>query len=90
MLAIMRILEAVSKGNFELSLHAQKQMTDRNIQVEDIINCAKTVTKSVFQEKKGTYKIVGYSIESKRMTIVCAEFNGVLIVTVYPLGEKRK
>ena len=51
---------------------------------------AKTVVKAVFQENKRTYKIEGYAIDNKSMVIVCAEFNGVLIVTVYPIGGKRK
>jgi hypothetical protein len=83
MLAITRILDCISRGNFQFSLHAQKQAVNRSIQVEDVINCAKMVTRVIFQDKKSTYKIEGYSLDNRKMAIVCAEFNGVIIVTVH-------
>lgn len=74
------ILDSISSGEYQLTLHARQRMAQRNVTNADIKNCGATGVVTVDGEK---FKVVGKDIDDCELTVICAVDNGILIITIF-------
>ena len=72
------LLEALSSGNFIVSVHGLERMMQREVFEVDICRVADSCT-DIIQQSHGTWKIEGLDTHNTPLTVVAA----VIIVTVY-------
>jgi len=78
------ILEALKNNCFILSFHAMNhRMSQRNVRRMDIIECAKTAKKCLFDAKRNTFKIVGQDIDGEELTVIVGIDRDIIVITVY-------
>lgn len=76
------ILSALSSGNFFVSVHGLERMMQRDVFEVDIKCVADTCTE-VLQQNHGTWRVDGFDTHNIPLTVIVAEEDGVIIVTVY-------
>ena len=76
-----RIIKALMQGDFKISNHARKRMYERNVLLDDIICCAKTILS--IQQLDGKYVVKGHDRYDDKLTIICAWDGNTLIITLY-------
>lgn len=74
------IRQDIIEGEYRLTVHAHKRMSERNITHSDIVECAQN---GVISEHGEKYNIDGQDEYGQDLTVVCAYKDGVLIITVY-------
>jgi hypothetical protein len=86
-----KIVREIKAGRFKLSFHAAIRMAERRIQIEDIIEIARTCRDVIWQPARGTYRIQGQMLDQETGLIVARydEALKVLIVTLMPRRKGR-
>lgn len=78
------ILEALKNNRFILTFHAMKvRMSQRNVRRADIIECAKTAKKCLYDSKRNTFKVVGLDLDGDELTVVAGIDGDIIVITVY-------
>ncbi len=75
------VLDCLRDGDYRITLHAKQRMAERNVSYADIRSCSETGTITLGPD--GKIKIVGSDIEGEELTLICAEEDSVLIITVF-------
>lgn len=75
------VLQRLAAGDFELTLHAQQRMSERNITYSDVLECGRSGKAIAQSDRK--IKIVGRDEYNERITLICALEDKVIIITVY-------
>jgi hypothetical protein len=76
------ILKALSSGEFFVSFHGLERMMERKVLEVDIRSVARTCT-AIFLQEHGTWKVDELDTYKNPLTVIVAEENGIIIVTVY-------
>lgn len=74
------VLNSLKNGDYRLTLHAQQRMAERRIAHADIRWCGTTGIITSNDEK---FKVVGRDLDNIKLTIICVDEDGVLIITVF-------
>ena len=78
---IIKILNHLASGNFELTWHAEERMQERNIRFRDIQSVGQKCTKWK-QQSPEKFKIWGLTLDGDEIAVVCAYDGTTLIITV--------
>ena len=93
MYALQRIRKAVREQQYRISLHANDEMSEDLLKLEDIESITQTgkVTKKFTHDPRGIrYEVTGYTIDGRKASFVCRFLkSGILrIITAYVIrGE---
>ena len=77
----MRILEALASGNYRVTLHAKRRMSERSISHEDVRCCAQNGFASSQPDNK--IRVVGLDLDNMRLVIICVFEIDVLIISAF-------
>jgi len=77
------IVKKIQSGQFALTVHARKRMSDRFISEQDIVEVAKTLKSIEHQNRNDTFLLVGNDTWGKGLMVAAAMRNEVIIVTVF-------
>lgn len=75
------ILQRLSIGDYQTTLHARIRMSERNISDADVRCCGHNGL--AILQTDGKIKIKGHDIDGEKLTIICVEEDDVLIITLY-------
>jgi hypothetical protein len=78
-----KILDALSSGEFLLSMHAVNRMNQRSITAADIRSCGCSARSCKYQWRQGTWRIEGEDLDREPITVVCGLEQAVIIVTIF-------
>jgi hypothetical protein len=76
-----QILYDLSEGQYRVTLHARKRMAERNVTHSDILSCGKSGKVEV--QNNGQFRIHGRDCDGEKLTLICVEDDGVLIITIF-------
>ena len=77
------ILRALASGEFLLSVHAARRMSERAVTKADLRSCGRTARSCVYQIRHGTWRIEGEDLDGGILTATCAVDDCVVIVTLF-------
>ena len=78
-----KIIEDLSSGHFEITVHAPTRMSERVVTKEDLMEVGRTVTSAKHQNSPNApYKVSGKDLEGEMMNVICDYIDKTFIVTV--------
>jgi hypothetical protein len=77
------ILNALSSGEFLLSVHAVRRMGQRCITSADIRACGRTAKSCIYQSRQRTWRIEGADSDKEPLIVICGIDQAVVIVTMF-------
>lgn len=80
------VLQLIQSGQFVVTTHALERMLERRILQVDIRNAARTC-EAIIKQNHGTWKLSGLDTSGEALTVVAAEEDDMVIVTLYFNGE---
>jgi hypothetical protein len=82
-----RIRKQIASGDFRLTAHAQQEMVDESIWLDDLISalCAPELLENYPEDRRGpSCLVLGYSLGGRPIHVVCTANQPTLVViTVY-------
>ncbi len=80
------ILGALAGGRFVVTVHALERMIERGFLEIDIRNVGDTCS-SILMQDHGVWKVDGLDASGEKVSLIVAEEDDLLIVTVFKRGE---
>ena len=77
------ILNALSSGEFFLSIHAVHRMSQRSITEADIRACGRSARSCLYQSLQRTWRIEGEDLDKEPLTVICGIDQAIVIVTIF-------
>ena len=77
------ILNALSSGEFLLSVHAVQGMGQRSITETDIRACALSARSCMYQSLQRTWRIEGEDLDEEPLAVICGIDPAVVIITIF-------
>ncbi len=77
------ILQALTEGDFLLSIHAAERMKQRAVTRSDVQACGRTATICRYQPANRTYRVSGKDLDGEPLTVICGLSDTVIVVTIF-------
>lgn len=93
MRAVDRIRQAIREQRYRLSSHANEEMSDDNLEAQDVENIILTgeVARKFTRDPRGTrYEVVGDTTDNRRGCVVCRFLPSTLLLIITAYEEEQE
>lgn len=84
-----QVKDDLENGRFRLTVHAQRRLHERKLELIDIVQCASSAPRAI-EQAHGTYLLEGTDLEGRAMQVIADWIDGVVVVTVIGGDEDEK